>query len=384
MAIAKKVGIINFHYSDHNYGAVLQAASVEHFLKENGIDAKHIDYVSKEREQKGVSETLKNILKKLGILDNIKKLLGKDVHLKHEVENSVVFEDFRNKWLTRTERFNSFERLKKYPLDFEAVIVGSDQVWRPTQFNQYSDYKVYFLSFVPSHIKKISYAASFGVDHWEVSNKIINDEIKSYVRDFSAVSVREDSGLKICSSVFGITAEHVLDPTLLVGRHFFEQIIESESDNENTTNEIVYYKLDVNEEFLKSAVKLGEWQSKKVKNIYYKLNRHIYEYYSVPEWLGNIKNSDFVITDSFHCVCFCILFEKEFLCCVNESRGLSRLQSLLGMFNLSDRICSSNDDFTSKVASLAPINYMQVNKLLEQKRYHSKRFLLDSLSLTGY
>ncbi|WP_368767065.1 polysaccharide pyruvyl transferase family protein, partial [Enterobacter hormaechei] len=147
MAIAKKVGIINFHYSDHNYGAVLQAASVEHFLKENGIDAKHIDYVSKEREQKGVSETLKNILKKLGILDNIKKLLGKDVHLKHEVENSVVFEDFRNKWLTRTERFNSFERLKKYPLEFEAVIVGSDQVWRPTQFNQYSDYKVYFLSF---------------------------------------------------------------------------------------------------------------------------------------------------------------------------------------------------------------------------------------------
>ncbi|WP_417648515.1 polysaccharide pyruvyl transferase family protein, partial [Enterobacter hormaechei] len=105
-----------------------------------------------------------------------------------------------------------------------------------------------------------------------------------------------------------------------------------------------------------------------------------YEYYSVPEWLNNIKNSRLVITDSFHCVCFCILFEKEFLCCVNEGRGLSRLQSLLGMVGLTDRICSPDDDFISKISNLNSINYQEVNQLLELKRYDSKKFLLDSLS----
>lgn len=381
MVMAKKVGILNFHYSDHNYGAVLQAAALEHFLKENGINATHIDYVSKiQSRDKGFIGTLKKVLRTLGIFNGIKKALGRDIHLNHQVKNSVVFEDFRNNWLSRTKRYTSYEELITQPPSFDAIVVGSDQVWRPTQYNKYSDYKVYFLGFAPSYVKRISYAASFGVDHWEVSDKTINDEIKSYVRDFDAVSVRENSALNICSSVFGITAVHVLDPTLLVGRNYFEKIISSQFGEENISYEIVYYKLDVNEEFLTSIDKLGKQQAKKVRNIYYNLNHENYEYYSVPEWLKNIKNSSLVITDSFHCVCFCILFEKEFLCCVNESRGLSRLQSLLGMVGLTDRICAPGDDFISKVSTLNPINYQEVNQLLELKRYNSKEFLLDSLS----
>lgn len=381
MLMAKKVGILNFHYSDHNYGAVLQAAALEHFLKENGINATHIDYVSKiQSRDKGFIGTLKKVLRTLGIFNGIKKALGRDIHLNHQVKNSVVFEDFRNNWLSRTKRYTSYEELITQPPSFDAIVVGSDQVWRPTQYNKYSDYKVYFLGFAPSYVKRISYAASFGVDHWEVSDKTINDEIKSYVRDFDAVSVRENSALNICSSVFGITAVHVLDPTLLVGRNYFEKIISSQFGEENISYEIVYYKLDVNEEFLTSIDKLGKQQAKKVRNIYYNLNHENYEYYSVPEWLKNIKNSSLVITDSFHCVCFCILFEKEFLCCVNESRGLSRLQSLLGMVGLTDRICAPGDDFISKVSTLNPINYQEVNQLLELKRYNSKEFLLDSLS----
>lgn len=384
MVMAKKVGIINFHYSDHNYGAVLQAAAVEHFLKENGINATHIDYVSKNQSRgKGLTGTLKKVLRTLGILNGIKKVLGRDIHLNHQVTNSAVFEDFRNKWLSRTKRYTTYEEFISHPVCFDAIVVGSDQVWRPTQYNKYSDYKVYFLGFAPSNVKKISYAASFGVDHWEVSDKSINDEIKSYVRDFDAVSVREDSALNICSSVFGIKAVHVLDPTLLVGRNYFEGIISSEFSEENILDEIVYYKLDINEEFLISVDKLGKQQAKNVRNIYYNLNHDNYEYYSVPEWLKNIKDSSLVITDSFHCVCFCILFEKEFLCCVNESRGLSRLQSLLGMVGLTDRICSPSDDFIFKISNLNPINYQEVNQLLELKRYDSRKFLLDSLSTVG-
>lgn len=69
MNLTQKVGILNFHYSDHNYGAVLQAAAVEHFLKNNGIDAEHIDYISKPAEkQKGIVRQLKDLLKKSGVV----------------------------------------------------------------------------------------------------------------------------------------------------------------------------------------------------------------------------------------------------------------------------------------------------------------------------
>ncbi|WP_175058047.1 polysaccharide pyruvyl transferase family protein [Escherichia coli] len=116
------------------------------------------------------------------------------------------------------------------------------------------------------------------------------------------------------------------------------------------------------------------------KNIYYNQVDGRNEYYSVPEWLSNIKNANFVITDSFHCVCFCLLFQKEFLCCVNESRGLSRLQSLLGMLELTDRICSSKDDFDNKLNSLKPIDYSKVGDILNKHRDISKAFLLSNLS----
>ncbi|EOT0185343.1 polysaccharide pyruvyl transferase family protein [Escherichia coli] len=381
MDSTQKIGVLNFQYSDHNYGAVLQAAAIEQFLKSNGYNAEHIDYISSP-EIKGnrVIIQLKCILKKLGLSDSVRKMLGKQVHLTPVVTNEKVFEEFRKNWLVRTKCFRNFEELKKTDFNFKAVIVGSDQVWRPSQFTRFSDYKVYFLSFLPSQVKKISYAASFGIDKWEVSDANVTNEIKKYIQDFNAVSVREDSGVNICATIFNVDAEHVLDPTLLVGSDFFNSIIAKEIRADAYYDAIVYYKLDIDQHFIDSVTILGRKKCKPVKNIYYNQVDGRNEYYSVPEWLSNIKNANFVITDSFHCVCFCLLFQKEFLCCVNESRGLSRLQSLLGMLELTDRICSSKDDFDNKLNSLKLIDYSKVGDILNKHRDISKAFLLSNLS----
>ncbi|HDD9621899.1 TPA: hypothetical protein PBQ89_005160, partial [Escherichia coli] len=131
MDSTQKIGVLNFQYSDHNYGAVLQAAAIEQFLKSNGYNAEHIDYISSP-EIKGnrVIIQLKCILKKLGLSNSVRKMLGKQVHLTPVVTNEKVFEEFRKNWLVRTKCFRNFEELKKTDFNFKAVIVGSDQVWR--------------------------------------------------------------------------------------------------------------------------------------------------------------------------------------------------------------------------------------------------------------
>lgn len=379
MKLLDNVGIINFQYSNHNYGAVLQAAALAHFLNSKGVAVKHIDYNSEVKKQKkGFLYLIKLLLRKIGLVNFIKRILGKKVIIKHEVDNDQVFELFRQKWIARTKRINNLCDING-GAEFDAVIVGSDQVWRPTMYSNLLDYKAYFLGDINNNVRKISYAASFGIDKWEIHDVEINKEIKSYISRFSAISVREVSGKDICKKIFNVNACFVLDPTLLVGVDFFNKIIAEEVSEESAIAPVVYYKLDVDSVFLKNIDKLGSMKAKKIENIYYKSNNSGFEYFSVASWLSNIKNSELVITDSFHCICFAILFKKEFLCCVNESRGLSRLQNILGLLGLEDRICSSSEDFYEKLKNIKQINYHLVDQRLQEQRFHSERFLLNSL-----
>lgn len=102
--------------------------------------------------------------------------------------------------------------------DYDAIIVGSDQVWRPKYFVE--PIEMAYLGFAEKwsrQIKRISYAASFGTDAWEYNR---NDSIKckKLAAAFDAVSVRENSGKHLCHEHFGIDAEVMPDPTLLLSR----------------------------------------------------------------------------------------------------------------------------------------------------------------------
>jgi hypothetical protein len=41
----KKIGLLNFHYSGHNYGAVLQAAALADVITQLGYSPEHIDFI---------------------------------------------------------------------------------------------------------------------------------------------------------------------------------------------------------------------------------------------------------------------------------------------------------------------------------------------------
>ncbi|WP_318461173.1 polysaccharide pyruvyl transferase family protein [Photobacterium leiognathi] len=369
-----KIGILNYQYSNHNYGAVLQAAALSEYINTNiGVTAEHINYIPN--------------FKVVGILNKSKKLvkkvlltfgLFKTEKIDHEaILNKETFENFRTQWLPRTNAvYTSLDELQEKNFSYTHVIVGSDQVWRPSYAGTES--LVYFLSFLNNDVKKISYAASFGTDKWDLE-QAATDLISEQVNKFSAVSVRESSGVELCQDVFGINAQHVLDPTLLVGREFFDRICHSTEHKKSSG--IVYYKLDKSDDFLELLSSFEQQLGFNSKDIYFDKFNGDAAYHNVDDWLSYIKNSEFVITDSYHCVCFAILFEKPFLCYPNPTRGLARIHSLLKLLGLEKHFYDGESKCQDIISELMSVDYKKIELRLTELRIESANFLKLALSI---
>lgn len=372
--MAKKIGLLNFHYSNNNYGAVLQAAALNKAIETLGYHVETIDFIPDITQQK---KTFKNkvgsLLRKVGLITQIPTT--------KVIENTSVFEDFRVNWLPRSSiTYQNLADLDAISSEYSVVIVGSDQVWRPAMTQSFA--LAYFLSFVPDTCRRISYAASFGVDYWQEKNistktKVITEEVEK----FHAVSVREDSGLDICKNIFNVKAHHVLDPTLLVGRDFFEDVI-NQAKVSSHTSEIVYYKLDVDEAFLQQVKGIERKLGYSSEDIYHTNVNGKYFFTPVAEWLLKLRDSKLVISDSFHCICFAIIFEKEFIYYPNADRGMSRLESLLKSVGLENRICKDQDMLINLEENYVTekIDYVVINQKLQELRKNSSAFLKNSIS----
>ncbi|MEY0453070.1 polysaccharide pyruvyl transferase family protein [Proteus terrae] len=369
------IGILNFQHSNHNYGAVLQAAALAFYLKNKGYKVEHID--------------LRPVLKKNNTLNKAKQYFKnsyiyrfiKRNQLKYLCINPEVFEEFRIDWIERTNAIytNSSELSKT---NFDAIIVGSDQVWRPSYTK---DQKfTYFLDFCDDQVRKISYAASFGVDSWSTLGSDSDSKVKNLLNEFDHISVREDSGVDVCSNNFDVEATHVLDPTLLVGKDFFEMLLGDKVNGVKcNSKKFVYYKLDTDHEFNSLIRKIEDETKITSENIYHYNEDNNYKYNTVYEWVSKIKDSEFIITDSFHCVCLSIIYNKPFIIIANEGRGLTRLKSLLTMLDINMKICHTNSDVYDMIKNKQyNLDYSIVNLKLDELRNKSASFLDESLKIT--
>lgn len=377
-----KIGIINMQYSRHNYGALLQAAALQSAIQSLQADS-HVEHIeirapwqSPRNEKRSVSkvERLKNLLKNL--------LTGWPAIPRDG--NFEVFLDFRNQYIKRTSKaYVSDEDYASENWDYDVVVVGSDQVFRAHYVAK--DWDIYFLAFLPESCRRVAYSASFGVDHWEAEDDAtLTANVREALSLFSAVSVREQSGVSICREKFGVVAEHVLDPTLLVGRGYFDEMIETEASNTAMPDWAVH--LISNDADNVSAIsKLSCKYSKVSKNIYYDRHgrwplRPIATFSSVPRWLNFIRGArELVLTDSYHCVCFCILFRKEFLVFLSKEKGTGRMYSLLKLLGLEDRICSEHGILEEAAKGKRPIDYAFVERILEDERAKAWAFLRQSI-----
>jgi len=363
-----KVGILTFHFA-HNYGAVLQTYALYKTIENFGYTPIVINRVPNKVKKNSFLKTIKFRINKL-----INIFLGKS------------FDDFIKNNIRLSKKVKSTAELSKLKEDWKYIIVGSDQVWR-LDYTIGLDYD-YYLGWVPENIIKISYAASFGKDKYDESIENIKT-IKNALSKFNSISVREDSGIKICSEIFGLESELTLDPTFLLQANDYRILIK---DNSKIDSKIVYYILDptikktnitnhVSKELNLELKNISRKSNKPFSFRYFKFNLFDFKFPSVDNWIKGIIDAEYIITDSFHGTVFSIIYNKQFIVIINEYRGISRLKSLLSLLNLESRIV--NEDISQDELNILlskHIDYIQVNKKLEKLKNNSLNFLLKSLN----
>lgn len=363
-----------------NFGGTLQNFALQKKLIQMGYEVQTLNY-----QWKKVSD-----FRKFLSLIRHKVLLKKVVYPFFDKELKALRAEhtrFINNNINISPIIYSVEDLKKYfdENNFDAVIVGSDQVWRVAYSPRIESFFLDFLSH-NSKIKKVAYSASFGIDEWQFDfEKTL--EIKSLFHKFNAVSVRENSAVDLCQQYLDIEVKHTLDPTLLLeAREYLELLNSKQKDSENI-RKIFVYVLDGNENKEKIINIISQeldrkvfynQPKKKVKNNYFVENLEHYIYPSIEDWVKSFSEADFIITDSFHGTVFSIIFNKPFISIVNKERGASRFNSFLGQLNLTNRMVNDvseiNHDLINK-----KIDYDNVNNKIIDLRKKSLDYLEDSL-----
>lgn len=249
--------------------------------------------------------------------------------------------------------------------ELDAVIVGSDQVWRPCY--NYDILSMFLLPIADMSIKKIAYAASFGTSDWEFT-AVQTSKCAQLIKSFDGVSVREHSGVDLCKRYLGVEASQVLDPTILMCREDYVKLCES---IETRSPFVFAYILDEDEAKVTEIQRFAQKHSLPyiIKSAGPNASRHD----TVEQWLSYFRDARYVITDSFHGTVFSIIFNKDFMVYGNPQRGNDRFYTLLTCARLEDRMKSSLP------SEWAPIRWAEVNESLVMKRTESLTWLKNQL-----
>jgi hypothetical protein len=240
-----------------------------------------------------------------------------------------------------------------------------------------------------TQVKKIAYAASFGVNEWEFT-PTQTKKCSTLTKQFNAISVREESAVNLCKKYLNISAIQVLDPTLLLEKEDYIHLIEKDNIPEKK-NLLFSYILDVSDEkttFIhKIAEKLNLEQVSGMpsNSIHLKKSKKDLSdciFPMVTEWLAGFRDAKFIITDSFHGMVFSIIFNKPFIVYGNVKRGMERFNSLLNELNLKNRLIHNIQDLNGfGFGELSDnIDWIRVNNKMEEMKRESLRFLISALS----
>lgn len=261
---------------------------------------------------------------------------------------------------------NSFTEIKEN--EYDILMVNSDQTWR--RWDEYF-YDIAFLKFAKDwNIPKFVYSASLGFDSWKFSK---NDEkiAKYLLKNFTGISVREKGSVKLIEKNLGIKALFLLDPTLLISKRYYLNIIKDFTNDIIVKKNFIFIYSVTNSNILKDYI----------RNISEKYNYQIYLINpkvknQIKKFIYGIYNCKAVITDSFHGTIFSIIFNKPFISFVYELYGKERFNTLREVFNLGNRIF----DYKSKPNIELLETPLKINKyLLKSLKKQSIKYLKKNL-----
>lgn len=366
-----KIGILTFHRA-LNYGAFLQAFSLKRYLEQLGNYVDVIDYWPKDHLEIYTLFSFAQF-RRLPFLSSLKYSIHSIMKMNRFLKRKRKMESLWTTFFKLNKKISYMSPQGLMSLDYDYVVYGSDQIWWKwnNQPNGLFDW-TYWGDFLPKSIKKVSYAASMGVMELNDSEK---KEIAQRLENFQSISVREKHLQRLIQSLTEKEVFHVIDPVFLTPKEIWEKFAKDPTRNKK-------YVLLFNLMNSSEAKKIAE---KKAKSMHcdlieitasvkpLKIGRFIYQTLDAFEFVGFVKNAEFVVTSSFHGTALSIILEKQFFF-VGNGKNLERVTSLLEILNISDRLIKTGDK-----GPVNSINYMSVKNLLEKEVHKSIEFLSKSL-----
>lgn len=338
-----KVNLLTIHYG-RCYGAVMQTFATCKMLEEAGHEVTVINIIHPK------------LKKFFTTFNNIKQIV-----------KEYQFYRFKRKYFSKMSTKTYSINNQKLP-KADYTVVGSDQVWNRDITGTF-DY-AFYLDFVPNYQKRIALCSSFGKAEWNEDNDYTNS-LKKEFEKFDAISIREKSGVDIMKRIFNIEAINLQDPTLCYGK-FGGLILDKKEKNIvfpfllNKSNEA---KAKV--KFISDELNIPIYKETRINTYLQSGPRH---------WLTNIYNCKYVITDSFHGLALSILYKKEFFVFCADPNKFTRLQSLLELIGLQNRIINTSNYFkTHKEDLLKPIDYEKVYQIIKKEQDKAKQFIFDNI-----
>ena len=280
--MSKRVGILTFHHTT-NYGATLQTWALQKRLRELDVASEIIDYrPAKARAAYGLALNRRFL---------------------QAARKAFAFARFRQRHLQLSPQvITELDALPAVVAQYDTVICGSDEVWNTRSFRGYDP--GFFLPFTTTtHVRKCSYAASVGSTASFGHNKSV---IADAIRNFAAVSVRDEGTRELLHHECGIDAVRVVDPTLLVN---FDDLI-AEDQRQRGPYVLIYGSLNAAEQNVVMTkatqmscriVAVGEFHHCADENL---------AHASVESWLGLMHGAEMVFTGFFHGAIFAWKFGR--------------------------------------------------------------------------
>lgn len=386
----KMVGLAIVTYKD-NFGSALQSYATQKAVQKLGFSTEvlQISGVHKQIQRKKVFYFLSRLFKKDELMYVLDKALSKfksdskgnystDMETRHK-----VYEKFYKNHFTFADSKKTFSELGEMCGKYSAVLVGSDQLWRPS--NIAGEY--FTLEFVPENIKKIAYSTSFGVS---VIPALLKKHTKKFLSRIEHISVRENSGKRIVKDLINRDIPVVADPTMLFPIEEWTEIMPENRVAEG--DYILCYFMGSNPSHREFAKKLKEETGYRIIAL---LHGSVYiasdedfpdeKPYDIGpgEFIDLIKNAKYMVTDSFHGSVFSILNKTPFFAFRRYSDDSAfsandRLHTLLSWTGLSDRMLKGDESVCECIKQ--DIDFDDVLKRVEKNRELSFEYLKNALN----
>lgn len=381
-----KIGyVLAYTKGQNNYGTSLQGYALLRKLQELGHDVEIIHYIKQLSFFEKIRWVVNSYMCGLGV-NPFKRLINANYPQQYvndiKIRTKAVDLYKQDKLIRSFVDYRGYKRLHEGAKNYDIVVVGSDQVWTPLGLPT----KFYNLLFVPDSVRKVAYASSFGVQQIPSFQK---KAIGAFLNRFYAIGVREQRAKELVDSLSNKTAQVVADPTLLLGSEEWEEEIKNARPNESSPY-MFCYLISENEEARSKATELA-----KKKGIRIICIRHLEKYRPIDETYGDeapyevdpndfvkyIKDATYVVTDSFHCTVFSIIFHKQFLTFYRSAAGKnarnSRIDSLFNVLGLDKAHLYATCGLDGIDVS---VDWNLVDEKLSELRIESIKFLQKALS----